>query len=162
MDKYHRYSSDKNVSTALAPDPIVSTFLFLLHGLAKLPSLPKFQILSTDNVRRPREALPITPPHPWLGSYAKPEWGWASFRNWNHSCLPDSVSRCAGGCEEPSGLSEVSQCPWGTRYIHRRVLWRSWTCIDCEELLCHLTKRTGTFGNAVYISLLIRRIYIPD
>lgn len=42
---------------------------------AKLPSLPKFQILSIDNNHCPGEALPHAPLHPRLGSHANLEWG---------------------------------------------------------------------------------------
>jgi hypothetical protein len=130
IGKYYRQSSDKNVSTALAPGPIVSTFCFFLRGLAKLPSLPKFQILSIDNVYCPGEALPMAPLHPWLGSYTNPEWGVTSFRNWNHRetiilvCLapyhgvPEKV-RTSPAC--PRGLNVYGV--WSTRDIHRRVVY---------------------------------------
>lgn len=43
IEKCHGRSSDKNVSTALAPGPIGSTFCFLLHGLLNCLACPSFR-----------------------------------------------------------------------------------------------------------------------
>jgi hypothetical protein len=84
-------------------------FLFLASWAGELPSLSKFQILSTDLVPPPGGTLPMAPLYPWLGSHANPKWGRTFFSDFGikekHSCcLSDLVSRCTGRREKISGV----------------------------------------------------------